>query len=427
MAGNFPLGNPFGAMSAGAPDLDPQVAQMLQTFGVGMPQQTQQPGPFENMQGMDAAHPALAKGLDNALIATSLMGPTGATAGENISNVARGVLGVGNYRRQFAAQQAMLPFQYADAMGKLQKNQADVQELKDRGEYYRSFADQRSGQNQQRMNAALLKAQVDSGKNLQLFTDANGKEVVRQESIDPQTLSTVWNDTGIDPQDFKAEHLKNKVSNRFGGGLGGAAIGNSIANAYGGYDKIPDVVDPKIMAGALRDYAQNSPGFVTNQNRESTVPQSDVYNHVMAANTQALKGMKFNIGNREAAIKAERTRIMRGTLDAGAQNLSMSDIDKQAAAQVDYYNQHDEQLDSLYGQYAQLPMEIQMTVPFQQWAQRAGGYDNNSRTFSTHTQQPAPQAGGSSQYGPSLNQQAPPAGPQGLSPAVQAIINSLGK
>src|SRR6185437_2195759 len=56
-------------------------------------------------------NPAIASGVDNGLLTLANMGPTGATAGENISNVARGLVGARNFNQERAMNAAMLPAQ----------------------------------------------------------------------------------------------------------------------------------------------------------------------------------------------------------------------------------------------------------------------------------------------------------------------------
>lgn len=55
--------------------------------------------------------PGIAGHLDNAFLTLANMGPTGDTAGENISNVMRGMMGARQFNQERAMQAAMLPMQ----------------------------------------------------------------------------------------------------------------------------------------------------------------------------------------------------------------------------------------------------------------------------------------------------------------------------
>lgn len=73
------------------------------------------------------AHPGIARPLDNALLAMSMTKP-GQTIGENISNVAGGLVGAQGYRRQQMMQSAMLPYELAEPRLKMMDTMAQMQQ-----------------------------------------------------------------------------------------------------------------------------------------------------------------------------------------------------------------------------------------------------------------------------------------------------------
>ena len=252
--GSFPLGNPFSGgagvrLPGGGPgpadpsqSMDPNsINATLQPYGVQLPTSYQQPGIAENT-GWGQRHPGIATGIDNALIAVAGMGPTGDTAGENISNVARGVMGIGPYRRQYASEQAMVPFQIAKEVGGLQAQQSYMQMQKAMAGYYGD-----------RGQAALAKNQIDLQK-AQLRTEMERmKEPMLMDAPDPQnpgkTIKAVgfakYNDDltdfkyvpdySLDAQGFMQKQRMDKLSGTFGVGTGkdGAVIWAQMAKELG--------------------------------------------------------------------------------------------------------------------------------------------------------------------------------------------------
>jgi hypothetical protein len=120
------------AVMYGAGANDPYMAQQaadpigaantaLGQFGLSLPQN---PNPFilfNNNPGSFAQnHPRIAGGLDNAAGVLANMGPTSMSAGDNISNVARGLMGNRAMHQQYLQQQYQAPFQLASQIGGLQ-------------------------------------------------------------------------------------------------------------------------------------------------------------------------------------------------------------------------------------------------------------------------------------------------------------------
>lgn len=255
--GSFPLGNPFGgnpgfsgrgsAQMGGPGPADPTssfdpgaINAALQPYGVQLPTSYQQPGMFENM-GWGQRHPGLATGLDNALIAVAGMGPTGETAGENISNVARGVMGIGPYRRQYLSEQAMVPFQIAKEVGGLQAQQSYMQMQKAMAGYYGDRGQAALQANQQRLESAQIKAQMESGKELQVMTDASGKKFVGRPDYDMEKGTFNYVPTNIDVGEFEAERQRRGVAGIFGSDTNGHGtfLMSQMGKALGGMEKIP--------------------------------------------------------------------------------------------------------------------------------------------------------------------------------------------
>lgn len=257
-ATQFPMGNPMQG-GGGTPPIDPEALNaVLKAYGVQMPSRLQPPGPLEAMGqngsalpgvgGFMARHPGIATAGDNALIALGNMGPTSQSAGDNISNVARAVLGVQPYRRQQEAQQFEAPLAAAKEVGGLQTQQAMLQRdqsyidyQKHRDSFYDAQAQRMENLNETNLQIAQARGQASilghelSAKHV-LITGQDGKPAVGYERFNPTTQQIeVAPLEGADPRQLLMEHHQQA----FGGGNTGAMIGNNVAMAFGGYDKIP--------------------------------------------------------------------------------------------------------------------------------------------------------------------------------------------
>ena len=355
----FPMGNPMGGASPGMNTST--IDQLLAPYGISLPNQLAQPG-FEGT-GWGQNHPGLSRGIDNALIAVGNMGPTGATAGENISNAARGIMSVGPYRRAYANQQMMLPLEMAKAVGGLRTEQATEEELRARGQYYRDVGAGRLGANQTRLQVAELNAaQKGAG---QLRIGSNGK--VQEPYTDPATFEQMWRDTDIDPEEFKKEQVKGHAANRFGGGATGSLIANNLAAHYGGFDKIPDVVDPAVYNRVFSQANSMTPGVIGTNIRENTVPKTANLSDATKASESQYKGFKYDSKYLDPAAEMKRTGNQ--MLMAGVP------YDKaQAAMQgtVQMRQQFNQALDSAWSEYNKMPPEARMTMDFGAYAQTRG-------------------------------------------------------
>jgi hypothetical protein len=413
-----------GLFNAGAPGIDTdQVNQLLKPYGVSMPSSYQQPGPFENMPGFNSGHPGLSRGLDNAFIALAGMGPTGRTAGENISNVARGVLGIGSYRRQYQAEQAMMPLQFAKEIGGLQQQQATIDELRGRGEYYKAMGQYRGDENQTNILRGQMNANTRNGPgNLQLGT--NGKVQERQMGKDGNSY---WQDTEIDPQEFKAEHARTKLSNRFPG-LEGMYIGNALANHYGGADKVPDTIPDDIMSKVMREGAALTPGYQSGVQKEGAIPAADAYNKFLESQTDAYKGFikPFQVDNPEKEIAAEKAKWMahfmnnQDPTNPNPPHQTFAAIDAQAQAQAEHTVREKiskrQAVDAAYGQWSAQPPAAKQALPFAGWMQQRG-FDPVNGTFGAAPGQQAPS-------NPAAGPTPQATGPQ-LTPKQEAFTNKF--
>lgn len=206
----------------GLPNIDPtQINQLLQAFGgMSLPDQPRPQGPFEN--GWLGQHTgAMGSGLDNALIALANMGPTGRTAGDNISNVARGVSAIGPTRNVQAAAQYQLPLQLAGEVAKLQEAQSSVGRNSAMADYYsgkndasRYAAEERlagvRGAAESRAQSSMMGHQVAASKELQIGTDpATGKPAVMGARYNEDSGQVEWvPQTGLDPDAFQKQQAR---------------------------------------------------------------------------------------------------------------------------------------------------------------------------------------------------------------------------
>lgn len=403
----FPLGNPFGQggklgttnYGGGPATIDPAMLNaLLSQYGVHMPEQYREAGPFEQ-GGFGQRHPGLAHGLDNALIAVAGMGPTQMAAGENISNAARGVLGVEPYRLAFASQQAMMPLQMASMVGGLQAQQAMLGMYKGMGDYYKNVGDARvlsanaqSQRNQDQLNAAILRQNMLGTKSKRLVVQ-NGKQVVEEPYIDPadMTMQVHYRPTDEDPSEFMKEHVRNNVTARFGGNTPeGMYISNALASAYGGYDKIPEVIPPAMLGSLEEKAAKLSPSYQGSVLRQDTVPASTTFQDLQKAQEKSVRGLMFNQAPggwtpkiREGAIQSEMTNEMQRELSDKSRVGPMTPIAQMranATARVAQQEQTDQQILAHWSAYQQLPPEVRMGMDPVRYFQTQG-FDPQTRTW----------------------------------------------
>jgi hypothetical protein len=180
-------GNPTGSMNPSQPNTAPTpAAPMGNQQPVSTPNIQDLIAPCQEMarkaypsnilfgnSGFAQNHPRLAGALSNAFLAASMTKP-GMTPGENISNVASGVLGASQASRQQLMKQQMMPYEMLAPQIALQKNLADIQELNQRSSLYGKQGDYYAG-----AKTALTEGQaarqnmLSEGKYIQM-TDDNG-------------------------------------------------------------------------------------------------------------------------------------------------------------------------------------------------------------------------------------------------------------
>lgn len=223
-SGNFNRGgaqNGSGVgVGGGAPDIDyDQVNALLQHFGGFQVPQDQQPqGMFENMPWLNKRSPGLATGLDNALIALSNMGPTGPTAGDNISNVARGLQSIGPTRRAQQLAPTMTALQMAGEVAKLQQASANIGREGAMAEYYGGRNETASSIAQSRMNVALQKQQMLAGKEGVILKDGT----VGLPDVDDATGKVTYvPHPEIDAKEFQKQQRKSKIAGIMGNSFEG--------------------------------------------------------------------------------------------------------------------------------------------------------------------------------------------------------------
>lgn len=85
-----------------------------------------------------AHHPGVARAIEGAMVGATT--PPGTTTGENISNVARTVLGIPGMYRQNAAAQMEAPFETAGQILGLRHTQAQIDQEQAQTQYYRAHA-----------------------------------------------------------------------------------------------------------------------------------------------------------------------------------------------------------------------------------------------------------------------------------------------
>lgn len=112
--------------------VDPSVANnALAPYGLQLPTHTN-PFLFFNDQNQDGSttwagnHPKVARAIEGAMIGATTQG--GATVGENISNVAKSVLGIPGLYKQSQAAQMEAPFDQARQINALQMDQINMHE-----------------------------------------------------------------------------------------------------------------------------------------------------------------------------------------------------------------------------------------------------------------------------------------------------------
>jgi hypothetical protein len=82
--------------------------------------------PEPGTPGFFGQHPNLSRGIENAFLMAANT-PSGATVGENISNIARAALGLRSIRDQHIAEQTMIPLQWRKMQMDMEGKQAEIE------------------------------------------------------------------------------------------------------------------------------------------------------------------------------------------------------------------------------------------------------------------------------------------------------------
>lgn len=143
------LGNMKSALGVGSGDpsglLDTlqNNPNVMQTVGQYMPQHIRQ-NLFLPEPGSDTfmgRHPAFAHSLENALIGVGQMNQIPQTTGQSISMVANSLMAGPMAHRQWQMQQVMMPFQIAQQMGAISKDQAEAAMNQAKARYFGSHGE----------------------------------------------------------------------------------------------------------------------------------------------------------------------------------------------------------------------------------------------------------------------------------------------
>jgi len=384
-------------LGGGAPEYDAdQINALLQHFGgIQLPGSAYQPqGLFENMPWMTRQAPGLAHGLDNALIALGNMGPTGATAGENISNVARGLSSIGPTRQAQAAASVMLPLQMAGQVAQLKAQGGYMDYLSSMAKYY-------GGRNDASLDAANTRANIAAQKNAMLA----GKEgmilkdgTVGFPYVDDDGQIQYKSHPEIDPKAFAAAQKKKQLDGVMGGSLQGRIIQGILGDDPDSYvekDKRGKVIGkgPQAYFGAANKL------FLQSREVGPSISAGGAADRQLTGNwsTDQRKVYTNLLGKEptEPEIEASAAEIRRRP---GFKGTAM---DAMAQARQESQSKRDNIMKS-YGQFSGLDEDAQ---------RRAGGFEGFYRSGQATANPAAPRAA------------AAPI--PGLSPAVSAIINSL--
>lgn len=263
MPANTPGGGNFGragSMSSGfgnllglggnAPGIDyDQINALLQQFGGGHVEDSGPTGLFENT-GWGQDHPRASGGLDNALIALGNMGPTGRTAGDNISNVARGLSSIGPTRQAQRMAPTMMALQMAGEVAKLRQASANIGREGAMANYYGGRNQTASDIAQSRMQVGLAKNAMLAGKEGMIGT--NG-QVLLPEVDDDGKLNYVPHPE-IDPKEFRKQSQRKQIQNVMGSSMPGL-----IAQGVLGSD--PDAYQGGQIPGSNKKYPAGASGY----------------------------------------------------------------------------------------------------------------------------------------------------------------------
>ena len=427
----FPGGGNFGRSGAqsgfgqllgyggGEPNMDyDQINALLQHFGgLSVSPDYKPQGVFENMPWISKRAPALAGGLDNALIALSNMGPTGSTAGENISNVARGLQSIGPTRQAQAMAPTLMALQMAQGVAGLQQSAANINREGAMAEYYSGRNDASNYTADQRRNAALIRGQFQAASaqhGPQVITGKNGKQMVGVPSLDDDGNLKYEEHPEIDVNEFRKQQTHQKLASAFGGGTEGAIIGGMLSSGLGpdgtpeSYTRRNPMLGKPGAKGPDAFWADANNILLQHRTAAAGVNQGGAAQRqqtgLWATNQRdAFKNIYQNPGTagiREKRIDARSQEIFMAPGFSGTR----SDAKRQAQNEA---QAHQSKLQDLWGQYSLLDEDAQQKAGGITGYLGQQGYDARTDTFQ--------------------NRSGAQANPSNLSPAQQQLLDLLKK
>jgi hypothetical protein len=153
----------------------PQQMQSMIAPYQAMAQKAFPTDPIFGNGAFQAAHPRVAGGISNFLLAASMIKP-GMTVGENISNVAGGVLGAKQFGREQQLRQAMFPYQMLTTQLGPQELLTRMYQQGQMGRYYGMHGDYMAGAATDLANSKALAAQeLAAHRGQKEWTGADGR------------------------------------------------------------------------------------------------------------------------------------------------------------------------------------------------------------------------------------------------------------
>lgn len=402
----------FGSLlglGGGEPEVDnDQINALLQHFGgLSVPDQYQPQGAFESMPWISKRAPSLAYGMDNALIALANMGPTGKTAGENISNVARGLQSIGPTRQAQAMNPMLMALQMAGHVAGLQQSQANIEREGAMAGWYNdrtgsaeriqaSRAEAQKYAADQRLNSAMAKNAMLSGKEGQILADGT----VGLPEVDDNFQVKYVSHPEIDPKAWAKNQQKSKMAGIMGGSMEGLVATGMLGDDPEAYVRQNPMFGKPGAKGAVAYWSDAN--SIMLQHREAAAgvtaashtqeattgnfrkTQDELWKNVMSGDTSASIRQKRQDA-REQQIFMERTKARPGSVTP-----------EQVAHDAQWETQqHVGRLQQLYGQYSGLSEQEQQRQGGVMGFLARQGYDPLSDQFTNRTgasEGPAPNA-----------------------------------
>jgi hypothetical protein len=326
--------------------------------------------------------------MDNALIAAALT-KQGRTAGENIANVAQGVLGVNQYRRGLVAQQAEVPLEFAKQVGSLQAQDAMLQMYKGMGDYYSARGTAALATPQDRLEAAMARTQMEGAQHPRIGTGPDGKPVVEQYQIDPndKNFQGKW----VAHPELSVNDLRRQEHSQ------NPAGGVEFQSYEGVAGPMPDpTTDPKgsvkWWTGFRQAHGQyagagavNAAGF-RNTLPPSTADEANKWTQDIGAEAQKLMQIQGKKFDETSFISDTQAKLMKTIDPKTNKTYGISDayqLAKMAAPKAAQAAQeHDQQIAQAHSDFGSLTYQQQKAYGnFQGYLIQEKGYDKATGTF----------------------------------------------